>query len=84
MVNFKNWNIGVYDIKFYLMDEDGNVKTDSKGNEIIYRLKDDVRLKSLEYITDDMDVLMLEPEKKEIKWKKMKWLLFGVQRQLGG
>ena len=44
MANFKNWNIGVYDIKFYLMDEDGNVKTDSKGNEIIYRLKDDVRL----------------------------------------
>ena len=50
-----------------LMDEDGNVKTDSKGNEIIYRLKDDVRLKSLEYITEDMDVLMLEPEKKEVK-----------------
>ena len=67
MVNFKNWNICVYDIKFYLMDEDGNVKTDSKGNEIIYRLKDDVRLKSLEYITADMDVLMLEPEKKEVK-----------------
>ena len=67
MVNFKNWNICVYDIKFYLMDEDGNVKTDSKGNEIIYRLKDDVRLKPLEYITEDMDVLMLEPEKKEVK-----------------
>ena len=67
MVNFKNWNICVYDIKFYLMDEDGNVKTDSNGNEIIYRLKDDVRLKSLEYITEDMDVLMLEPEKKEVK-----------------
>ena len=67
MVNFKNRNICVYDIKFYLMDEDGNVKTDSKGNEIIYRLKDDVRLKSLEYITEDMDVLMLEPEKKEVK-----------------
>ena len=63
----KHWNIGVSDITFYLMDEDGNVKTDSKGNEIIYRLKDDVRLKSLEYITEDMDVLMLEPEKKEVK-----------------
>ena len=66
MGNFKNWNIGVYDIKFYLMDEDGNIKTDSKGNEITYRLKDDVRLKSLEYLTEDMDVLMLEPEKKEV------------------
>ena len=63
----KNWNIGVSDIKFYLMDEDGNVKTDGKGNEITYRLKDDVRLKPLEYITEDMDVLMLEPEKKEVK-----------------
>tara|TARA_R100000664_G_scaffold7778_1_gene13070 strand:- start:559 stop:759 length:201 start_codon:yes stop_codon:yes gene_type:complete len=63
----KHWNIGVSDITFYLMDEDGNVKTDSKGNEITYRLKDDVRLKPLEYITEDMDVLMLEPEKKEVK-----------------
>ena len=67
MSNFKNWIIGVYDIKFYLMDEDGNIKTDNKGNEITYILKDDVRLKSLEYITEDMDVLMLEPEKKEVK-----------------
>ena len=66
----KNWSIGVSDIKFYLMDEDGNVKTDGKGNEITYRLKDDVRLKPLEYITEDMDVLMLEPEKRRLNEKK--------------
>ena len=66
----KNWSIGVSDIKFYLMDEDGNVKTDSEGNEITYRLKDGVRLKPLEYITEDMDVLMLEPEKRRLNEKK--------------
>ena len=30
----KNYYIGLSDIHFYLTDEDGNIKTDKKGNEI--------------------------------------------------
>jgi len=43
----KNYYVGVSDITFYLTDEDGNIKEDKNGNEINYRLKDDIRFKPL-------------------------------------
>ena len=61
----KNYSVGVADITFYLMDEDGNVKEDKQGNEITYRIKDGIRFKSIEYLTEDLDVDMLEQERKK-------------------
>ena len=59
----KHYSVGVADITFYLMDEDGNVKEDKQGNEITYRIKDDIRFKPIEYLTEDLDVDMLEQER---------------------
>ena len=56
----KNYYIGLSDISFYLTDDDGNIKTDKNGNEIIYRLKDRIRYKPLEYITEGIELDMLE------------------------
>ena len=56
----KNYYIGVSDISFYLTDDEGNIKTDKNGNEITYRLKDGIRYKPLEYITESIELDMLE------------------------
>ena len=61
----KNYSVGIADITFYLMDEDGNVKEDKQGNEITYRIKDGIRFKPIEYLTEDLDVDMLEQERKK-------------------
>ena len=61
----KNYSVGVADITFYLMDEDGNVKEDKQGNEITYRIKDGIRFKPIEYLTEDLDFDMLEQERKK-------------------
>ncbi len=59
----KQYHVGVSDITFYLMDEENNIVEDKKGNEITYRLKESIRFKPLEYITEDLNVDMLEPIK---------------------
>ena len=59
----KNYYVGVSDITFYLTDENGDVKQDKQGNEITYRLKDGIRFKPLEYISDGVEVDMLEKVK---------------------
>ena len=61
----KHYSVGVADITFYLMDEDGNVKEDKQGNEITYWIKDGIRFKPIEYLTEDLDVDMLEQERKK-------------------
>ena len=61
----KHYSVWVADITFYLMDEDGNVKEDKQGNEITYRIKDGIRFKPIEYLTEDLDVDMLEQERKK-------------------
>ena len=48
------------DISFYLTDDEGNIKTDKNGNEITFRLKDGIRYKPLEYITESIELDMLE------------------------
>ena len=50
----------VYDIKFYKVDDDGNEVVNSKGITQKFRLKEGVRFKPLEYLTDDMDEDILE------------------------
>jgi hypothetical protein len=61
----KHYSVGIADITFYLMDEDGNIKEDKQGNEITYRIKDGIRFKPIEYLTEDLDVDMLEQERKK-------------------
>jgi hypothetical protein len=61
----KNYYAAVSDITFYLVDEDGNTKADKSGNEIIYRLKDGIRFKPLDYIADGIEVDMLQKRKEE-------------------
>ena len=55
----------IYDITFYQVDEEGNDILDNKGNTKIYRIKEGVRFKPLEYLVDDFDLDILEEE----KWK---------------
>ena len=50
----------VYDIKFYKVDDDGNEVVNSQGITQTFRLKEGVRFKPLEYLTDDMDEDILE------------------------
>jgi|TARA_R110002020_G_C15931163_1_gene743800 hypothetical protein len=61
----KHYNVGIADITFYLMDEDGNIEEDKQGNEITYRIKDGIRFKPIEYLTENLDVDMLEQERKK-------------------
>ncbi len=54
-------NILVADIKFYVVDDDGNeVLTKDKKHIQLYHLKRDRRFKALEYLTEDMDMDLLE------------------------
>ena len=48
----KKYNVLVYDITFYLSDEDGNEKLDKDGNVQKYACNG--RLKPLEYLCEDM------------------------------
>jgi len=54
-------SILVADIKFYVVDDDGNEKLNKEGTHIqLYQLKRDRRFKALEYLTEDMDMDLLE------------------------
>ena len=59
----KPTHFAVEDIKFYAMDQDNEIIVDEKGEQITYRLKDDVRFKPLEYLCDDIDLDILEEVK---------------------
>ena len=45
-------------------DEDGNDLLDDKGNTKVFRIKDGLRFKPLEYLCDDINLDILE----EVKW----------------
>ena len=48
-----NYQVSVYDITFYLQDEDGNEKLDEHGNVQEYTFEGS--LKDLEYMCEDMN-----------------------------
>ena len=48
----------IYDITFYQVDEDGNDLLDDKGNTKVFRIKDGLRFKELEYLCDDIDIVI--------------------------
>jgi hypothetical protein len=56
----KPTHFAVGDITFYGMDEDNEIITNDKGEEIEYRLKNDIRFKPLEYLCEDMTEEQLE------------------------
>ena len=58
--------ISINDITFYKSDEEGNILTNDKGEEIIFRLKEGLRFKPLEYLVEDFEDDMLEEVKEDI------------------
>ena len=56
----------IHDITFYKVDDDGNEELNKDGTTKVYRIKDGIRVKSLEYLTDDFGDDIME-ESEEIK-----------------
>ena len=56
----KNLSANILDIKFYLYDEEGNEVLNENGKVKEFRIKDNVRFKTLEYLCEDFDIDILE------------------------
>ena len=53
----------IQDITFYKVDDDGNEELNKDGTTKVYRIKDGIRVKALEYLTDEFeDDIMEESE----------------------
>ncbi len=50
----------LYDITFYLTDEDGSEVLNKDGTTKQYKIKEGLRYKPLEYIAEELDLSMLE------------------------
>ena len=56
----------IQDITFYKVDDEGNEVLNKDGTTKIYRIKDGIRVKALEYLTDEFeDDIMQEGEQHE-------------------
>ena len=53
-------NFAVLDIEFYGYDDEGEIIENEKGEIIVYKLKDGVRYKPLEYLCEDMETEFME------------------------
>ena len=45
----------IQDITFYKVDDEGNEILNKDGTTKIYRIKDGIRVKALEYLTDEFE-----------------------------
>ena len=69
----KNHTALVYDIKFYQVDDEGNEVANwtslslEKGETKIFRIKDGLRFKPLEYLCEDFNLDILKEIKEKIK-----------------
>jgi len=52
----KNLYVNVYEISFYLSDDDGNEILDSDDNVKLFNIKDSLRYKPLEYLCEGLSV----------------------------
>jgi hypothetical protein len=53
----------IQDILFYKVDDEGNEELNKDGTTKVYRIKDGIRVKALEYLTDEFeDDIMQESE----------------------
>ena len=59
-MNKKPNHFAVENITFYAMDEDNEIITNEKGEEILYRFKEGVRFKPLEYFCEDIEPKIME------------------------
>ena len=57
------YRTSILDIKFYLVDEDGNEIENKDGTTKEFRLKNNIRYKPLEYVCEDLSPDMLEEVK---------------------
>lgn len=55
-----NLSVNLYNISFYMYDEDGNELLNEDGTIKLFRLKDSIRFKPLEYLCEDLDADYLE------------------------
>ena len=55
----------IQDITFYKVDDDGNEELNKDGTTKIYRIKNGIRVKALEYLTDDFDDDIMEESEEE-------------------
>jgi len=53
-------NFAVLDIEFYGLNDEGEIIENEKGEIIVYKLKDGVRYKPLEYLCEDMEAELME------------------------
>jgi len=53
----------IQDITFYKVDDDGNEELNKDGTTKIYRVKEGIRVKAFEYLTDDFDDDIMEESK---------------------
>jgi hypothetical protein len=56
----KNLYVNVYEISFYLSDDDGNEILDSDDNIKLFTIKDSLRYKPLEYLCEGLTVNELD------------------------
>jgi len=50
----------IQDITFYKVDDEGNEELNKDGTTKVYRIKDGIRVKALEYLTDEFDDDMMQ------------------------
>ena len=50
----------IQDITFYKVDDEGNEELNKDGTTKVYRIKDGIRVKALEYLTDEFDDDIME------------------------
>jgi hypothetical protein len=55
-----NLSVNLYNISFYMYDEDGNELLNEDGTIKLFRIKDSIRFKPLEYLCEDLDADYLE------------------------
>ena len=53
----------INDITFYKVDDEGNEELNEDGTTKIYRIKDGIRVKALEYLTDEFEDDIMEEER---------------------
>lgn len=54
----------IQDITFYKVDDEGNEVENEDGTTKIYRIKRGIRVKALEYLTDEFDDEIMEEQDK--------------------
>ena len=50
----------IQDITFYKVNDDGNEELNKDGTTKVYRIKDGIRVKDLEHLTDEFDDDMMQ------------------------